>query len=402
MRKKRLIKLAVVILVVCLSMSHAAIVFESSVKIGTPVDHSPSYLSQVKINVVDSGKVDAAWRGVSTAGVYYTYWDSSIAGNPSSEQVKALAKSDIGGIGRDLNGDILIGHTDTSWYLQESKKSGGVWTMEQAGGGKSFSTDGDVSYSVNPFTGKGEFVAQDPTLSNGLRHVYRDVVNNNWTSAKAGTTPYGNSFPSITHADNGTAYFVAGTGYSTSNYTGGASGGMTALTTTQGKVYSQSDIDEYNGTLYAIATANWKYGIYTSINGGTTWVENIAIPMANGVATPSYSPHGLYFSVEIAVGPNGEMAGLFYDKVAGSDYYNLFLAYRDNLADTTWDLKQLTTSTTAHALQTPDLAFDSAGDLYVAYYNPADDEMYLVSTVPEPATMLILLGGCLMMRLKKA
>lgn len=377
----RLLLLVMILTSVFSAALEAVITFESSVKIGTPGDHGAGFERQVKINVVAPGQVDVAWRrSVTSPGVYYACWNAAVPGNPASQQVRSTAKCTIGGIGRNSSGDVLIGYTDSLFQLNESTNAGGSWALElltdsQSVVYKTPSLDNIEGYSINPVTSKGEFIYKDSLVSE-LRHVYRS--GSSWAYTIAGAVSYNYAYPEITHAPDGTTYVIGNRGSGVTSYIAGPVGSMTTVSSSLGSPYKYSAIDEYNGTLYALATDNWWPRFYTSTNSGATWIEGIKVPMITPGAPPTGTSY--YMDYELAVGPNGEIAALYYDK-AGGDYWNLFLAYRDNLADTTWDITQLSTATgTAHEQQFPDVAFDSAGELYVAYYEPSAGELYLKST----------------------
>ena len=366
------------------------VTWQSDIIIGTGIasDADPA---QAKLNIVAPGQVDIAWQ---KNGVQYSYWD--VSSGVSTGQVLAANTCGIAGIGRyAADGSVRIGYTDTSWNVNEASNASGSWAS-QGIGAISLWEPGLADYEVNPNTGKGEFAVHKNTATDlDITHHYRDG-SDNWTSgsAFAGTvTAWTN--PNITHDSSGTAYFVAASGNASNSLSGGTAGGMVGVGLSN-SLYKHAAIDEYNGTLYALVADTTRTYLYTKPASSGSWAQNSRV-VDGGSTTQALDDFGM----ELAIGPNGEIATLFYDDEGGT-YHNLFLALKDNLADTTWDITQLTSLTTLSARQYPDVKFDSNGDLYVAYFDETADELRLVTTVPEPATSIIILSGCLMMRRKRS
>ena len=341
--------------------------------------------NQSKINIAGPGQVDVAWISENYY-LQYTYWE-----NGNSPVTDAITPCNVlAGIGRG-NGKVKIGRYYAG-TLSESSKSvtGGSWSTVPTGYTSTASTR-SCSYAVNPVNGYGGFVFDDYGFNSTTRPTtFIEDNGSNWSDNYQQlplTNEYTCSYPDLVYASDGTPYIA--TNYAKPNdgsvrgdYVGpigdllNAPGGQ-SFPNYKGALAVDSDGTQYflNVRYSTVTRLHYKLADGSWTNGGDVTGYGFS---GSGVKDPA-----------IAIGPDGQIAALVW--ISG-DENGLRLATKESITTGAWEFQALGTDA---RLQDPDIKYDYNGDLYLTYYDQGDEMLHLLTTttVPEPGTIVLMLGG---------
>jgi hypothetical protein len=322
----------------------------------------------VKIRA-EEGTVDIVYKNASGQLAYRSYE----VGGPLSEAEIVESGSNtywLGGIGRG-EGKIKIGYCrlyNIGERTRDEEAPGTGWTLTDTSyDGVSAGASG--SYAVNPVTGLSGFVAR---ASNGSVFHIQDQGAGSWGGFTAVLDAgSGSTYPDLVYAADGTPYVGSNYGYVSAVGPApwaGAVGDLRRVHTTGAYNAYHNALAERNGTRYFVnVRANSDTRLYAT-NAQGDWVYD------SQITNKGYYGDG--HEIAMAVSPTGKIAVLLYDQKAGDTVPTLYLATKGGLGGGySWQWNRL-----AEAYQWPDVYYDRAGNLFVAYYNPADDNLYLATT----------------------
>ena len=322
--------------------------------------------SGVKINPV-GGDVDIAYSSASGLA-YRTY----IAG----KGVTAVDVVDstgncywIGGIGRG-EGKIKIGYCDSYVLTEVSRdESDTTWASIDTGFyGTAVPASG--AYAVDPVTGLGGFVSR--ALDESVFYVedqgldwgdFTDVLDSG----------SGSTYPNLLYDEGGTPH--VGVNYGKINGTGPAPWAGPLQDTKRVHNlgiynYYHNALGENGGMLYFVnARSNIETKLYYTDAEGN-W-------LSDGLITNGYYGDGLAYAMDVS--PSGKIAVVLFDQREGDSGPTLYLATKEGLGERySWYFTRLAAAGNGGY---PDVKFDDAGNLYVAYYDAETDALYLKTTV---------------------
>lgn len=330
----------------------------------------------VKINVIN-GDVDIAYKNASGQVVYRGY--TAGVGVSNAEIVDSSSYTYwIGGIGRggadgELNNKkIKIGYCRYYNLIQASKDAVGTGWILHDTGNDGVNTAASGAYALNPSTGLSGFVSR---ASNGSAFYMAETGNNIWGSpvsfldAASGAT-----YPDIIYGSDGLPYI--GVNYGLRSGVGpapwvGISNNPARVYTAQSNNYYHSALAECNGIRYFVsARTNAETKLYYTDTLGN-WV-------CDGLITAT-GYYGDNLDYAMAVSPAGKIAVILPDKRTGDTVNRLYLATKNGLGGGySWNFTPLTGSLPSG--EYPDVKYDDAGNLYVAYYDSSDDALHLKTT----------------------
>jgi hypothetical protein len=322
----------------------------------------------VKIHA-DQGIVDIAYRG-NDLRVYYKLY--TVGGTTTAAQQidPDNHTGHISGIGR--HGDKLkIGYHRYANLCEATRDAydhNATWNRVDTGY-DGVSAGASSSYAVNPVTGLGGFVAR---ASGNSAYYIADQGAGSWggftTVLDAGS---GNIYPDLVYGADGTPYVGSNYGYVSAVGPApwaGAVGDLRRVHTTTAYNSYHNALAERNGTRYFVnVRTNSEAKLYAT-NAQGDWVYDSLI------TNKGYSGDSL--EIAMAVSPTGKIAVLLYDQKVGDTGCTLYLATKDGLGGGyAWQWNRL-----AQSGQKPDVKYDKAGNLFIAYYDPADDTLHLKTT----------------------
>jgi len=353
---------SIVILGIC-SLAQGAVTFTQDVIVASGAEVS---YDNVKINPV-GGEVDIAYRNTSGQIVFRSYLSGSSLS--SSEIVDSSSCYWLAGIGRG-EGKIKIGYNKSNVLRQAYRSLEGTGWTSASTGHSSIANQIVGSYAVKPATGLGGFVAR---ASDASAYYIAEASDGTWggfvsflDSASGGT------YPDLIYRADDTPYVgmiygkVSGAG---PNAWGGALTDLRALPDAA-YPYFHSALAEHDGVLYfaRARTTSVTSLYYTDAQGN--WVSDGQIT--------SHGYYGDYTDYAMDVSPSGKIAVMLLDQRDGDTSAALYLATKDGLGGQyTWEFTRLADG----IYHCPDVKFDAAGNLYMAYYDSADDSLHLKTTV---------------------
>jgi len=363
---------SIAILGIC-SLAQGAVTFTKDIVIASGAEVG---IGDVKINVVN-GDVDIAYKNASNQVVYRSYQvgvgvsDAEIV-NPSEYCFW------IGGIGRggadgDLNNKkIKIGYCQYYNLIQSSRDVKGTEWVQLDTGYDGCGVMASGAYAVNPLTGLGGFVSR---ASDNSAFYLAETSEGVWGNPESFLDANsGGTYPDLVYGGDGVP--TLGVNYGKRDGEGpapwaGLPDNPQRVYTSTAYNYFHSALAEHNGTRYFVSartTAETRL-FYTDAQGN--WIHDSLI-------TPSgYSGDKLDYAMD--VGPSGQIAVVLPDKRTGDDVTRLYLATKGGLgSEFSWDFTPLTTTWPQY--EYPDVNYDDAGNLYVVYYDPADDAIHLKMT----------------------
>lgn len=325
------------------------------------------------------GAVDIAWRDQSGNARY-----SSLAGGTNlvvdNELVSGLMH-DIMGISRD-GGVVRIGMNNNKLIREYTRTGPGTWSFSNTGSTNLSYAAPSGGYDVNPLTGLGGFVFVN---AGGDLEYDHETAQGVWSSQILQAAP-GTGYGSYNHflftADGKPVVaYKSNTGPTGNGFYAGV---IDASVTEVVAAYTHFHLalaTSPDGTLHLLDSRH--SGItdyYESTDDGATWTYK------SQLLNRGFSLDGV--DAALAVSPvNGMIAALVFTNNSN------FLTLATSTNGLAWDMQQIGVSAVG---QMPDLAFDPSGNLYVAYYDPADDSLHLLSTLPEPTSAALLgVGGLL-------
>jgi len=365
MKRRWMAVSAGVCFMVALVSAQAAVEFEHEVVIAGPENVKGGL---VAVDASAPGEVDIAWRHAN-GSTRYTRWvreraDENQGKVVDGETVCGLTHC-IYGISRD-EGTVRIGANNHKRIIEWTRQEDGTWEASPTGVTAPQYYGAIGAYDVNPLTGRGGFYV----LDNQGQSVYvARQEDGSWKVQVLQTNQKPNTRGSFTFTPAGDPVVAYQVLRKPAVLVAGKVGQTTAgIAAAYDWFPLDVAADEEGGIHLAVARHIGATDYHVSTDGGQTWKSFLILDSATYGDAPA---------IRIAVAPGRRMVAVVLSDRSGA----LHLATSTD-GGQTWELQPLPGGRS----QFPDVAFDSAGALYVVYFDGESKQLkLLVDDNPLPA-----------------
>jgi len=384
MKKKSLLLAVVVVLggLICPAQGAVTWLNDTIIASGDQVD-----FAHLKMCAYDVGAVDLAWQAEDDRLRYSNVVNGSLVVDAESPGRYSHA---IMGISRD-GGVVRIGVNDHQKVVQSTRTGPGTWDHDFAYPDPVLDTLAAPAggYDVDPTTGLGGFLYKEASTDDIV--YVQETAGGTWSKTvldNSANASYGR-YNDLVYSESGVPIGA---------YATDAPVVRAGKITGPGPLPLKPGVPAYGWMHLDIAVApddtiyllDWRHTSATDL-----WIVDDDTWTWSGFPSLTGDFGGDNKDVAVAVAPDESLiAALVLNKNTSPDPDSPVLLYTsaDGGATWDWDASHILPGAT---LGIADVAFDSASNLYVGYYNATADELHLLSTVPEPATLSLLALGSL-------